>query len=1841
MRTLLLRRLVFALVALLCILYLASLGLHMARGLDFGVALQRAGRSSIEYVWGLLQGDLGQSTSRSREPIPAGPVIARTTSKSLALLAVSLTIAAVLGIFLGGLAARRRRSPWALPTMLLSLLGISMPSFFLAMLLQIAAIGFYQRTGLRLVSVGGFKWSSLWLPSLVLAARPLAQITRVTFFSISEALEEDYVRTALSKGISRGALFRRHVYRNVAIPVFTTLVTSLRFSLISLPVVEYFFSWPGSGEALLRGIRRQDDALVYGLLLCLGLLFIVMNALLEGLYRLIDPRLRGAGPRQKRQISQLRPDLWSALGELAHSFLDSAPVYWLRRMLLRQPRREPSAFSQVLHRRALERGGEDLGTMHRRERRQAWFRGVLLNPPLLVGLLFLIPLLAVILFGSALAPHNPYNTTSFVFIEGKIQTPPFPPSGDFPWGSDALGRDMLSLILIGAQQTLVIAAIVMLARIAIGGFLGLLAGWFEGTWLDRLIGNLIEIIAAFPALLCAMVLILALGIRRGLSSFVVALCFVGWGEVAQFVRAQVVSLKPRPFVEAAVVTGGRWPDILSRHILPNLLSPLVGLAALEMGAVLMLLGELGFVGIFIGGGAFAQLVVFGPPYYYSDVPEWAALLANIRGYARSYPWMAWSPVLAFVATILAFNLTGEGILRLIERVGASFTRLLNRYTALAAMAFVALIFLVRMQTGPMALNRPLAEAFDGERALGHVQVLASPEMAGRRLGTEEVDEAAQYIAAQFEAAGLQPAGQLHTYFQEVKRDYVALTRRPSLQILTEKGSVQQDLTWRQDFNVAFHLPYRVDGDKRRAEVVFAGVGPLARIGSADLYPFFRDLPLQGKVVLVPNLETYDALRRQCPMAGALIISDDPAALRSLTLGTPHEIIYSTHGEGGWFGLHPRHPVLLVTRAVAEELVSESGFSLEDFEKQVAQLAAEEALLQPLGKRVSLEVPVRIHQTKGQNVIAFLPGGRGTGGAGWEFHDYEFQMNDEIVILMAAYDGLGVGPDGTLFPGAQDNAAGVATLIELAHSWREADYRPKRTFLFVAYAGQGGDRAHSYRQHPEPDEFLQAASGFSMFKIWAVLEMRGLGDPQGRRLVVDTSSAYLGNLLEQASRRIGVNVHRIESILDLEAVQEDREAASWRDGSMAGVGTGERFTGAEVRWEGGEEIWGTEADGPQHLSAESLEQAGQVISLALMVLGRGETTPPPTAEPTAAPPPPSPSPEPTPGAGEEPAASPTATATTMPVSTPTPVPVADVIASLQGLHIDDFFEESFKQLLLRDPEKMTELGVAEQYGLRNDRLNDLSDAYIRETQQLESAILDLLLSYDRSTLTPEQQISYDVYEWYLGDLVRGHQYMYCDYPVHDFYEGYHDHLLRVFVEIHPIRNVQDAEDYITRLSLVDHQVSQVLEGLWLREQVGVIPPKFIIRRTINVLQAYLQMRGADPNSVSAHSLSLYRIFNEKLSQVEDLGAKEKTALLQSAREEIRNSFIPAYLELLDYLEYLAGIATEDAGVWKFPDCEGYYSYALSHETSTDLTAEEIHNLGLAEVERIRAEMRAAFDQLGYPQGADLGELMDRAIQEGGVYDTVTQEQKELVVAVYEGLLEEVGRRMEAVFDIGPQADVIVVGDPDMGGFYTPASVDGSRPGAFHAYVGGAHLLKYSMGTVAFHEAIPGHHYQIALSQELDLPTFRRYLQYNGYIEGWALYAEQLAWELGMYDDDPYGNLGRLEFELLRAVRLVADTGIHAKRWTREEATAYMNEAMGGQRGSHEVYRYIVWPGQATGYKVGMVRILELRQRAMDELGDQFDIKEFHRVILENGSLPLEILERVVQEYIDTKQASLLR
>jgi uncharacterized protein (DUF885 family) len=572
-------------------------------------------------------------------------------------------------------------------------------------------------------------------------------------------------------------------------------------------------------------------------------------------------------------------------------------------------------------------------------------------------------------------------------------------------------------------------------------------------------------------------------------------------------------------------------------------------------------------------------------------------------------------------------------------------------------------------------------------------------------------------------------------------------------------------------------------------------------------------------------------------------------------------------------------------------------------------------------------------------------------------------------------------------------------------------------------------------------------------------------------------------------------------------------------------------------------------------------------------------------------------------------------------------VNDILAGLKGLPIDRFFEESYNQLLLRNPEHLTELGIAGDFGLRNDQLTNISDDYVKETQKLQEGILEILRGYDVSALSREQKVSYRVYEWYLDDLVRGEEFMYYDYPVTFLVNGIQYQLQQFFTELHPVATRQDAEDYIACLEQVDTKMEQLIEALQKRKEAGVISPKFVIQWSLH--SSINGMAQGRPKYIP-----FYTVFEEKVKKL-DITTEEKETLLQAAEKAIQESVIPGYKNLSQYLEDLESEAPTDDGVWQFPKGEEYYSYTLRHHTTSEMTAQEIHELGLQELERVHQEMRSIFDQLGYPADESLSDSFRRVARDSGSVSGSD------VAELYQTLIEEAEQNLDSVFDIAPTTNVIVIAGSE-GDYYMSGSLDGSRPGAFYANVTGREL-RYGMPSLAYHEAVPGHHFQIGIAQDLDLPFFRTDLLFTGYAEGWALYAEHLASELGWYDDDPYGNLGRLQYEAFRAARLVVDTGIHTEGWTFDEAEQFMEENAGYKYSDivnveFEIGRYIAWPGQATAYMVGMLKILELRQKAMDALGDAFDIKEFHRVVLGTGSMPLSILEDVVQDYIDESLGS---
>ena len=586
-----------------------------------------------------------------------------------------------------------------------------------------------------------------------------------------------------------------------------------------------------------------------------------------------------------------------------------------------------------------------------------------------------------------------------------------------------------------------------------------------------------------------------------------------------------------------------------------------------------------------------------------------------------------------------------------------------------------------------------------------------------------------------------------------------------------------------------------------------------------------------------------------------------------------------------------------------------------------------------------------------------------------------------------------------------------------------------------------------------------------------------------------------------------------------------------------------------------------------------------------------------------------------------AAPPPATPTEPP---PGPTAAEKLAEDLDGKPLDETFDRSFAALQQRDPEGVLADALTDVFPLAATALNDLSDAYQDETFDIIETILAALDEFDPDTLSEADRISYEAFRWSLEDRLAERRFRYHSFVATYSNFGKQGRTQRFFTELHPLATRQDARDYIRRLRLIDEKFDQIIDHLRRQRDAGVIEPSLTMGVALNQVGAIVI---SDPARTP-----YYTEFRDGLDGIDGLSDEARARLLADALDAVRNHVLPAYRALQSMLRELQAEAPSSIGVGQYPDGRRYYEWALRHHTTTDLTPAEVHQLGLDELERIHHEMRLIFDELGYPQEETLEQLFSRVASDGGVI------RKEDAIATFEGYLAFAEERMPEAFDVFPEAEVVVIGGP-FGGFYIAPSFDGTRPGAFYAGTS-QDLPRYDMPSLTFHETLPGHHYQIALARELDLPPFRQLMHFTGYIEGLGLYAERLAWELGWYEDDPYANLGRLQFEALRAARLVMDTGIHSLGWSFEQAATFNRENVGASQGASQsaAGRYSVWPGQATSYMVGMLWILEQRERARDALGDRFDLKEFHRVVVGNGAIPLAVLARVVDDYIARKLAA---
>ncbi|MBL4803104.1 MAG: DUF885 domain-containing protein [Emcibacter sp.] len=587
------------------------------------------------------------------------------------------------------------------------------------------------------------------------------------------------------------------------------------------------------------------------------------------------------------------------------------------------------------------------------------------------------------------------------------------------------------------------------------------------------------------------------------------------------------------------------------------------------------------------------------------------------------------------------------------------------------------------------------------------------------------------------------------------------------------------------------------------------------------------------------------------------------------------------------------------------------------------------------------------------------------------------------------------------------------------------------------------------------------------------------------------------------------------------------------------------------------------------------------------------------------------------------------------TTVTPPAVEGEMQQTESDRLNAYFEKTFMREVMDSPEFQTYLGIKKDYGKWDVRTEEKAAAdYARVINDLK----DLTADFEYNKLDAATQLSYRLAERMLKEQIEGYQWRYHGYPVNQMF-GWQSDIPAFMINFHRVTSLEDAEAYISRLEGVKETADQRMAGMTRNQEKGILPPKFVFAHVKG--DAKNIITGAPFND--GDDSTLLADFKKKVMELELDDADLVADLIKRAEAALLTSVKPAYEDLIALLGRQEAVAGTDDGVWRLPEGEAFYKYRLREITSTEMTASEIHQLGLDEVARIHGEMRDIMKQVNFK--GSLQDFFEFTRKDEQFYYPETDAGKKAYLDKATQLIDTMKGRLDDVFVSKPKADLIVKAveafrEKSAGkAFYSRPAMDGSRPGIYYANLYKmSEMPTYQMEALAYHEGIPGHHMQIAIMQELeDIPKFRKFSGYTAYVEGWGLYSEYLPKEMGFYSD-PYSDFGRLAMEIWRACRLVVDTGLHDKKWTREQAITYLATNTPNPKGDviKAIERYIVMPGQATAYKIGMIKIQQLRKRAELALGDKFDLRDYHEVILRDGALPLSTLEDNVNEWIAAQQ-----
>jgi uncharacterized protein (DUF885 family) len=560
-------------------------------------------------------------------------------------------------------------------------------------------------------------------------------------------------------------------------------------------------------------------------------------------------------------------------------------------------------------------------------------------------------------------------------------------------------------------------------------------------------------------------------------------------------------------------------------------------------------------------------------------------------------------------------------------------------------------------------------------------------------------------------------------------------------------------------------------------------------------------------------------------------------------------------------------------------------------------------------------------------------------------------------------------------------------------------------------------------------------------------------------------------------------------------------------------------------------------------------------------------------------------------------------------------------------------------LVRNPELFTSVGIADGtvFDRHSGRLAAVGVAKRDDDYALAARFVDEVRDFDRERLGRQDQITYDILldQYQTALAFKRFDWLSSEglYPITPMW-GAQVQLVTFLQSQHVVKNDKTARNYVARLEAMGDKLDALTAEMQRQAKVGVVLPVSLLDKALAGIADTVRPQPPDNPLVTT--------FVERMAKAHDLDAELPGTLQARASEALKTRVYPAYARMSAALEAeRPAAATQAAGVGRLPDGAAYYAAMLRQMTTTDYTPAQVHALGLAEVARIDGEMDALLKTLSLGAGTVAARM--HALQKDPRFlFPNTDDGRKQVLARYQQILDEVNARIREYFRTLPPQRLTVERVPvaaekgSAGAYYQQAAMDGSRPGTFFANLRDLdEIPKWSMKTIAYHEGIPGHHFQLSTALGLkDLPLIRQQTLYSAYAEGWALYAERLAAEIGLYKDDPWGDLGRLQAELFRAVRLVVDTGLHAEGWSRERAIDYMvgTTGMNESEAVSEIERYMGLPGQACAYKVGQLKILELRDKARQALGPKFNLKDFHAVVLENGGVPLTLLETLVNEWI---------